>query len=66
MVLHQNRHDHPSPGGATLDRARLNEVITHIAFGGRRRRAVPLEDLAAATGFRIEAAQLGSHIYLFI
>jgi ubiquinone/menaquinone biosynthesis C-methylase UbiE len=34
----RNRHDHLSRAGATLDRVRLNEAVTHIAFGGRRRR----------------------------
>jgi ubiquinone/menaquinone biosynthesis C-methylase UbiE len=36
-MLHRNRQDHPSREDATLDRVRLNEVITQIAFGGRRR-----------------------------
>jgi SAM-dependent methyltransferase len=36
LRLIRNRHGHPSPAGATLDRVRLNETITHIAFGGRR------------------------------
>jgi len=35
-MLHRNRHDHPSRKDATLDRVRLNQIITHIAFGGRR------------------------------
>ena len=36
-MLLRNRHGHPSQDGATLDHVRLNETITHIAFGGRRR-----------------------------
>jgi ubiquinone/menaquinone biosynthesis C-methylase UbiE len=28
----------PHPGGATLERVRMNEAVTQIAFGGRRRR----------------------------
>jgi ubiquinone/menaquinone biosynthesis C-methylase UbiE len=38
MVPLRNRHGHPSREGATLDHVRLNETVTHIAFGGRRRR----------------------------
>src|SRR5947207_141755 len=38
VVPQRNRHDHLSRAGATLDRVRLNEAVTHIAFGGRRRR----------------------------
>jgi ubiquinone/menaquinone biosynthesis C-methylase UbiE len=34
---HPDGRDHPGREGATLDRVRLNEVITHIAFRGRRR-----------------------------
>ena len=33
----RNRHGDPSREGATLDRVRLNEVMTRLAFGGRRR-----------------------------
>jgi len=36
-MLQRNRHGHPSREGATLDHVRMHEVITHIAFGGRRR-----------------------------
>lgn len=36
-MLPRNRHGHPSREGATLDHVRLNEAMTHIAFGGRRR-----------------------------
>ena len=36
-MLLRNRHGHPSREGATLDHVRLNETMTHIAFGGRRR-----------------------------
>jgi ubiquinone/menaquinone biosynthesis C-methylase UbiE len=36
-MLLRNRHGDPSREDATLDRVRLNEVITRIAFGGRRR-----------------------------
>ena len=35
-MLQRNHHDHPGQEGSTLDRVRLNETITHIAFGGRR------------------------------
>src|SRR6266852_824714 len=28
----------PHPEGATLERVRMNEAVTRIAFGGRRRR----------------------------
>ncbi|HZR51138.1 MAG TPA: class I SAM-dependent methyltransferase [Streptosporangiaceae bacterium] len=31
-------HGHEHRDGATLDRVRLNEVVTHVAFLGRRRR----------------------------
>ena len=34
----QIRHGGPGREGARLDRVRLNEAITHAAFGGRRRR----------------------------
>jgi ubiquinone/menaquinone biosynthesis C-methylase UbiE len=38
----ETRQDHPRGhqhgDGATLDRVRLNEVVTHVAFLGRRRR----------------------------
>lgn len=37
-MLQRSRHDRPHPAGATLDRVRVNEAITHVAFGGRRRR----------------------------
>jgi ubiquinone/menaquinone biosynthesis C-methylase UbiE len=37
MMLQRNRHGHPSRQGAILDRVRLNEAVTYIAFGGRRR-----------------------------
>jgi ubiquinone/menaquinone biosynthesis C-methylase UbiE len=33
-----NRHDRRGRESATLERVRLNEAVTHIAFGGRRRR----------------------------
>ena len=36
-MLLRNRRGDPGREGATLDRVRLNEVITRIAFGGRRR-----------------------------
>jgi len=36
-VLLRNRHGHPGREGATLDGVRLNETMTQIAFGGRRR-----------------------------
>ena len=36
-MLQRNRHGHPGREGATLDRVRLNEAVTQIAFGGRRR-----------------------------
>jgi ubiquinone/menaquinone biosynthesis C-methylase UbiE len=32
------KHDRPHQEGARLDRVRLNEMVTHMAFGGRRRR----------------------------
>ena len=32
------KHDRPHQEGARLDRVRLNEIVTHMAFGGRRRR----------------------------
>ena len=37
----QQRIQHGRPGqeGARLDRVRLNEIITHVVFGGRRHRA---------------------------
>jgi SAM-dependent methyltransferase len=38
VVLLRNRHGRPSREGATLDHVRLNEAMTYIAFGGRRRR----------------------------
>lgn len=31
-------HEHEHGDGATLDRVRLNEAVTHVAFLGRRRR----------------------------
>lgn len=34
----QIRHGGPGREGARLDRVRLNEIVTHMAFGGRRRR----------------------------
>jgi ubiquinone/menaquinone biosynthesis C-methylase UbiE len=37
-MLQRIRQDRPSLEGATLERVRLNETITQIAFGGRRRR----------------------------
>ena len=49
-MLHRNRHDHLGQQDATLDRVRLNEVITHIAFGGRRRSAYTR--IAALSGAR--------------
>jgi SAM-dependent methyltransferase len=36
-VLLRNRHGHPGQDSATLDHVHLNEAVTHIAFGGRRR-----------------------------
>lgn len=37
--MHQHvKHDRPHQEGARLDRVRLNEIVTHMAFGGRRRR----------------------------
>ena len=32
------QHSRPGQEGARLDRVRLNEIITHVVFGGRRRR----------------------------
>ena len=32
------KHDRPHQEGERLDRVRLNEIVTHMAFGGRRRR----------------------------
>lgn len=32
------KHDRPHQEGERLDRVRLNEIVTHVAFGGRRRR----------------------------
>ena len=39
----QQRIQHGRLGqeGARLDRVRLNEIITHVVFGGRRHRAIP-------------------------
>lgn len=34
----QIRHGGPGREGARLDRVRLNEAVTHVVFGGRRRR----------------------------
>jgi len=50
MMLLRNRHGHPSREGATLDRVRLNETATQIAFGGRRRRVYAC--IAALSGAR--------------
>jgi ubiquinone/menaquinone biosynthesis C-methylase UbiE len=50
MMQQRNRQDHPGPEGATLGRVRLNEVVTHIAFGGRRRRVYAR--IAALSGAR--------------
>lgn len=36
-MLQPDGRDHAGREGATLDRVRVNEVITHLAFGGRRR-----------------------------
>ena len=36
-MLLRNRRGDPGREGATLDRVRLNEVMTRLAFGGRRR-----------------------------
>jgi len=37
--MHQHvKHDRPHQDGARLDRVRLNEIVTLMAFGGRRRR----------------------------
>ena len=45
----RNRHDHLGEEGATLERVRLNEAVTHIAFGGRRRRVYArIADLSGA------------------
>ena len=46
----RNRHGHLSRAGATLDRVRLNEAVTHVAFGGRRRRVYAR--IAALSGAR--------------
>ena len=37
-MLRRVRHGRPGREGATLAHVRWNEAITHIAFGGRRRR----------------------------
>ncbi len=36
-MMQQIQHGYPGRDGARLDRVRLNEIITHAAFGGRRR-----------------------------
>ena len=38
-MLRRVQHGRPRREGATLEHLRWNEAITHIAFGGRRRRA---------------------------
>jgi ubiquinone/menaquinone biosynthesis C-methylase UbiE len=50
MMLQRNRHGQPGPEGAALDRVRLNEAVTFIAFGGRRRRVYTR--IAALSGAR--------------
>src|SRR5579859_3625518 len=49
-MLPRNRRDHLSREGATLERVRLNEAVTHIAFGGRRRQVYTR--IAALSGAR--------------
>jgi ubiquinone/menaquinone biosynthesis C-methylase UbiE len=43
-------HSSPRPTGTTLDRFRLNALVTQIAFGGRRRRVY--RQLTALSGTR--------------
>ncbi|MGH3198743.1 MAG: class I SAM-dependent methyltransferase [Streptosporangiaceae bacterium] len=43
-------HGRPHPEGAALERVRLNEVFTQVAFGGRRRRVYAR--IAALSGAR--------------
>lgn len=44
------RRDHPRRDGAVLDRVRVNEIVTWMAFGGRRRRVYAR--VAALSGAR--------------
>jgi ubiquinone/menaquinone biosynthesis C-methylase UbiE len=47
---HQKQRDRHGEEGATLDRVRLNEIVTQLAFGGRRRRVYAR--IAALSGAR--------------
>jgi 2-polyprenyl-3-methyl-5-hydroxy-6-metoxy-1,4-benzoquinol methylase len=51
MMLRRVQHGRPGRDGATLEHVRWNEAITHIAFGGRRRRVYAR--IAAQPGDRV-------------
>ena len=44
----RNRHDHLSWAGATLNRVRLNEAVTHVAFAAAAARCTPASRPSAA------------------